>query len=165
MSSLSRTIDTRISVAVDEWFSCLQMMLTNAILLILSSFAWPCITVKPTCADPSLLDSAYHPIYATLFFIRDLYCSPCPNSCQTNSSLMEVCFDIRLDEDRTNATSILTTPTVNSTTFNCWKLHGRPIGDKKHPPNNKQSIDQAYVSESTGHSQPPDPHGKQTDPN
>ncbi|KAL0556855.1 hypothetical protein IC582_005372 [Cucumis melo] len=32
-------------------------------------------------------------------------------------SLMEVCFEVRLEEDRTNAMGVLTTPTIDSATF------------------------------------------------
>ncbi|TYK02020.1 reverse transcriptase [Cucumis melo var. makuwa] len=83
---------------------------------------------------------------------------------------MEVCFEIRHEEDCTSAMIISVTPTIDSTAFNarsstsgndkhngklisvcehcrkqwytkeqCWKLHGRPSGSKKRPPNDKQN--------------------------
>ncbi|KAA0033657.1 uncharacterized protein E6C27_scaffold239G001240 [Cucumis melo var. makuwa] len=109
----------------------------------------------------------------------------CPNDgiCQKPiPSLVEVCSEVHLEEDRTNSMS---TPAIDSAAFNttssthdnkkhdgksvpicdhckkqwytkeqCWKLHGRPPGGKKEPPNNKQNSGRAYVSESAGPSQP-----------
>ncbi|KAA0046032.1 Beta-galactosidase [Cucumis melo var. makuwa] len=51
-------------------------------------------------------------------------------------SLMEVCFEVRLEEDRTNA-------------MDCWKLHGRPPRGKKRSSNEKQNSERAYISETT----------------
>ncbi|KAL0554514.1 hypothetical protein IC582_008437 [Cucumis melo] len=36
---------------------------------------------------------------------------------RTLPSLMEVCFEVRLEEDHTNAIGVLTTPTIDSITF------------------------------------------------
>ncbi|KAL0554131.1 hypothetical protein IC582_008045 [Cucumis melo] len=35
-------------------------------------------------------------------------------------SLMEVCFEVCLEEDRTNAMGVLTTPTIDSAAFSAW---------------------------------------------
>ncbi|KAL4030907.1 hypothetical protein IC575_009161 [Cucumis melo] len=108
-------------------------------------------------------------------------------------SLMEVYYEIRLEENCTSAMSILATPNIDFAAFSArssnsgsdkhdrkpipvcenskkqwhtkeqyWKLHGRSPGGKKRYPNDKQNTGWAYVSESSGPSQPLDPHGKQT---
>ncbi|TYK06446.1 Beta-galactosidase [Cucumis melo var. makuwa] len=108
-------------------------------------------------------------------------------------SLMEVYYEIRLEENCTSAMSILATPNIDFAAFSArssnsgsdkhdrkpipvcenskkqwhtkeqyWKLHGRSPGGKKRDPNDKQNTGWAYVSESSGPSQPLDPHGNQT---
>ncbi|KAA0050638.1 Beta-galactosidase [Cucumis melo var. makuwa] len=84
-------------------------------------------------------------------------------------SLMEVCFEIHLKEDRTSALNISTTPAIDSATSSARsstnvndKHNGKPIPVcKKCPPNDKQNTWRAYVSEFVGPSQPPDSHGNQ----
>ncbi|TYK22169.1 putative mitochondrial protein [Cucumis melo var. makuwa] len=81
-------------------------------------------------------------------------------------SLMEVCSEIRLEEDRTSAMNISTTPSIDSVALmreHCLKLHGRPSRGKKHPPNDKHNTGWAYVSESAGPSQPSESQGNQID--
>ncbi|KAL0557503.1 hypothetical protein IC582_006047 [Cucumis melo] len=109
-------------------------------------------------------------------------------------SLMEVCSEICLEEDRTSAMNISTTPSIDSVAFTarsstsgndkhngkpipirepckqqwhtkeqCSKLHGRPLGDKKRPSNDKQNTGRTYVSEFVGPSQPPESQGNQID--
>lgn len=46
----------------------------------------------------------------------------------------------------------------------CWKLHDRPLGGQKRPPNDKQNPGRAYVSESTGNSQPFSSTGNHNEP-
>ncbi|KAL4016805.1 hypothetical protein IC575_024462 [Cucumis melo] len=60
-------------------------------------------------------------------------------------SLIEVCFEVRLEEDRNNPIGVLTTPTIDS----CWKLHGRPPRDKKRSSNEKHNSGRACISETT----------------
>ncbi|KAL0543620.1 hypothetical protein IC582_018720 [Cucumis melo] len=55
------------------------------------------------------------------------------------SSFMEVCFEVRLEEDRTNAMGVLTTPTIDSTAFSARssnhdndKNNGKPIPVCEH---------------------------------
>ncbi|KAA0048797.1 reverse transcriptase [Cucumis melo var. makuwa] len=77
-------------------------------------------------------------------------------------SLMEVCYEVRLEEDRTNAMSILTTPAIDSTAFNGRSsTHDR---GKKHSSNKKQNSRCAYVSEITGTSQSTGPTASQNRP-
>ncbi|KAA0062583.1 RNA polymerase II C-terminal domain phosphatase-like 1 [Cucumis melo var. makuwa] len=68
------------------------------------------------------------------------------------SSLMEVCFEVCLEEDRMSAMNILTTPAIDSAAFSA-RSYTHDSG-KKCPPNDKQNSGQAYVSESIGTSQP-----------
>ncbi|KAL0536299.1 hypothetical protein IC582_025242 [Cucumis melo] len=74
-------------------------------------------------------------------------------------SLMEVCFEVRLEKDRTNAMG-----KQWHTKDQCWKLHGRPPGGKKRSSNEKQNSGRAYISETTpaSTSQSMDPTASQT---
>ncbi|KAL0545260.1 hypothetical protein IC582_020410 [Cucumis melo] len=38
-------------------------------------------------------------------------------------SLMEVCFEVRVEKDRTNVIGVLTTPTIDSAAFGAWSLN------------------------------------------
>ncbi|TYK24437.1 reverse transcriptase [Cucumis melo var. makuwa] len=72
-------------------------------------------------------------------------------------SLMEVCFEVRLEEDRTNAMGVLTTPTIDSAAFSTRssnhdsnKNNGKSIPVcKKRSSNEKQNSGRAYISETT----------------
>ncbi|KAA0037521.1 Beta-galactosidase [Cucumis melo var. makuwa] len=75
------------------------------------------------------------------------------------SSLMEVCSEICLEEDRTSAMNISTTPSIDSTAFSVRfstsgndKYNGKPIPALTHASN---------VSESARPSQPPESQGNQ----
>ncbi|KAA0051253.1 Beta-galactosidase [Cucumis melo var. makuwa] len=77
-------------------------------------------------------------------------------------SLMEVCFEVRLAEDRTNAMGHCKKQW--HTKDQCWKLHGRPPRDKKRSSNEKQNSGRAYINETTpaSTSQSTDPTASQT---
>ncbi|TYJ99589.1 Beta-galactosidase [Cucumis melo var. makuwa] len=87
-------------------------------------------------------------------------------------SLMEVCFEVRLEEDRTNAMGVLTTPTIDSaassarsSTHDSDKNNGKSIpACKKRSSNEKQNSGRAYISETTptSTSQSNDPTASQT---
>ncbi|KAA0063331.1 Beta-galactosidase [Cucumis melo var. makuwa] len=72
-------------------------------------------------------------------------------------SLMEVCFEVRLEEDRTNAMGVLTTPTIDSAAFSARfsnhdsdKNNGKSIpACKKRSSNEKQNSGRAYISETS----------------
>ncbi|KAA0057265.1 Beta-galactosidase [Cucumis melo var. makuwa] len=75
---------------------------------------------------------------------------------------MEVCFDVRLEEDRINAMGDYKKQW--HTKDQCWKLHGRPPRGKKRFSNEKQNSGRAYISETTpaSTSQSVDPTASQT---
>ncbi|TYK31446.1 TRAF-like family protein [Cucumis melo var. makuwa] len=87
-------------------------------------------------------------------------------------SLMEVCFEVRLEEDRTNAMGVLTTPTIDSAAFSARfsnhdsdKNNGKSIpACKKRSSNEKQNSGRAYISETSpaNTSQSTDPTASQT---
>ncbi|TYK21241.1 uncharacterized protein E5676_scaffold359G00510 [Cucumis melo var. makuwa] len=63
-------------------------------------------------------------------------------------SLMEVCYEVCLEEDRTNAMSVLTSSATDSASFSARSsTHDR---GNKHSSNDKQNSGRAYVSESAG---------------
>ncbi|KAA0050614.1 Chaperonin Cpn60 [Cucumis melo var. makuwa] len=72
-------------------------------------------------------------------------------------SLMEVCFEVCLEEDRINAMAVLTTPTIDSVAFSARssnhdsdKNNGKSIlVCKKRSSNEKQNSGRAYISETT----------------
>ncbi|KAA0025960.1 Cysteine-rich RLK (RECEPTOR-like protein kinase) 8 [Cucumis melo var. makuwa] len=72
-------------------------------------------------------------------------------------SLMEVCFEVRLEEDCTNAVGVLTTPTIDFVAFSAWSLdhgsdknNGKPIPVCKKRSSNEKHISRcAYISETT----------------
>ncbi|KAL4021158.1 hypothetical protein IC575_019949 [Cucumis melo] len=94
-------------------------------------------------------------------------------------SLIEVCFEVRLEENRTNTMGVLTTPTIDSAAFSARSLNhdsdknsGKsisvcehckkqwhtkdqcwklhgPLGGKKQSSNEKQNSGHAYISETT----------------
>ncbi|TYK26078.1 Retrovirus-related Pol polyprotein from transposon TNT 1-94 [Cucumis melo var. makuwa] len=87
-------------------------------------------------------------------------------------SLMEVCFEVCLEDDRTNAMGVLTTPTIDSAAFSARssnydsdKNNGKSIPVcKKRSSNEKQNLGHAYISETTpaSTSQSIDPTARQT---
>ncbi|TYK14395.1 Cysteine-rich RLK (RECEPTOR-like protein kinase) 8 [Cucumis melo var. makuwa] len=85
---------------------------------------------------------------------------------------MEVCFEVRVEEDRTNAMGVLTTPTIDSAAFSARssnhdsdKNNGKSIlVCKKRSSNEKQNSGRAYISKTTpaSTSQSTDPTASQT---
>ncbi|TYK05779.1 Beta-galactosidase [Cucumis melo var. makuwa] len=81
-------------------------------------------------------------------------------------SLMEVCFEVCLEEDRTNAMGVLTTPTIDSAAFSTRssnhdsdKNNGKSIPMCEHCKKQWHTKDQYYPAST---SQPTDPTASQT---
>ncbi|KAA0035039.1 Retrovirus-related Pol polyprotein from transposon TNT 1-94 [Cucumis melo var. makuwa] len=66
-------------------------------------------------------------------------------------SVMEVCFEVHLEEDRTNAMGVLATPTIDPAAFNTWssnhdndKNNGKPIPVCEHCKKQWHTKDQCW---------------------